>query len=599
MIKYACVKCKCFFQPCFSLFLGLSIFCTLLLALFPTNVFAAEMSYQQKLVRADKIRTSKRKEFILIIDDLTKKQKYLSEEQNFYYLYLNGFKKVIAGDLKDGINLLDQVIKQTKYQFLQHRAITTKFNVYTYNENYQEGFSVLNRLLPMIDQMEGKETYMGALFVVATFYNRLTQYQLSQEYVAKMLDAQPAPRMACLASMLQIQSAFNLKELTWSNIKENKVLLCEEVDEFIASNMIYNFMAKWYLEQHRPDLALSLLLPHRKSIEETQYYLLISDYNAILADAYFKKNEYSTALLHANKVINDIKKNQKSESIVTASYIIYQIKKLQGNFQQALHFQEIFQKQTQLVNDDINKRSISYQIAQKDIKDKSYKISILDEKNKVLNLEKELSKASAQRRQVMIVLLLFVVLGLVTLFYRSILAQSRLKKIADHDELTGIFNRRCFNELANSALEYCTKTDQSVSLILFDLDNFKRINDNYGHQVGDWVLKTVITTCQQLCRKNDIIGRFGGEEFTILLPGCNEAKAAELAEKYRSAVCDISSKETGFDFTISASFGIYSSSTGHHNLQDAIKSADQAMYYSKNNGRNRVSIYSVDVDYST
>jgi diguanylate cyclase (GGDEF)-like protein len=571
----------------------------LLLSSTPTNIFAAEVNYQQKLVRADKIRTSKRKEFLLIIDDLTKNQRHLSEEQNFYYLYLKGFKQVIAGNLKGGISLLDQVIKQTKYQFLQHRAITTKFNVYTYNENYQEGFSVLNRLLPMIDQMEGKETYMGALFVVATFYNRLTQYHLSQEYVTKMLQAKPALRMACLASMLQIQSAFNLKELTWSNIKENKVLLCEEAHEYIASNMIYNFMAKWYLEQNQPDLSLSLLLPQKKSIEETQYYLLISDYYATLADAYFRKNDFSAAMLHAERVMNSIKPAQKSESIVTASYIIYQIKKLQGNFQQALHFQEIFQKQTQLVNDDINKRSISYQIAQKDIKDKIYKISILDEKNKVLNLEKKLSKASAQRKQVMITLLLFAVLGLLTLFYRSILAQSRLKKIADHDELTGIFNRRCFNELADSALDYCTKTNQAVSLILFDLDNFKRINDNYGHQVGDWVLKTVIKTCQQLCRKNDIIGRFGGEEFTILLPGCNEAKAAELAEKYRSAICDISSKETGFDLTISASFGIYSSNTGHHNLQNAIKSADQAMYYSKNNGRNQVSIYNDNVDYST
>jgi len=326
---------------------------------------------------------------------------------------------------------------------------------------------------------------------------------------------------------------------------------------------------------------------------------LISDYYAILAQAYFQQLDYSRALLNAEKVMKTIKPEQKSESIVNASYIIYQIKKRQGKFQQALHYQEIFQKQTQLVNDDINKRNISYQVAQKDIKDKIYEISILDEKNKVLILEKKLSETSEQRKVVMIVLLLIAVLGLVTLFYRSVLIQSRLKKIADHDELTGIFNRRCFNELAKSALEYCNKTEQSVSLILFDLDNFKRINDTYGHQVGDWVLKTVITTCQQLCRKNDIIGRFGGEEFTILLPGCNEGKAAELAEKYRCAIYDISTKESGFDFTISASFGIYSSNTEQHDLQDAIKSADQAMYYSKNNGRNQVSVYSADMDYNT
>jgi len=587
---------------CFSLAVRLSIFCALFLLIPTVNAYAAEIDtkeyYQQKLAKAYKIRTSKREEFNLIFNDLTENFRFLSEEQKFYYLYLKGFKKIIAGELKEGVNLLDQVIGQNSFPFLRHRAITTKFNVYTYSENYKEGFSVLNRLLPMIDEMEGKETYLGALFVVATFYNRLTQYHLSQKYVDKMLNSQPTPNMACFASMLQVQSAYNLKKLSWDNIKDNKVLVCEKEHEFIASNMIYNFMAQWYLEQNRPDLALELIVPHQESIEKTQYYLLISQYYAILAEAYFQQLNYSMALLNAEKVTSAMKPDQKSESLVSASYIIYKIKKLEGDFRQALHYQELFQKQTELVNDDINKRNISYQVAQKDIKDKTYEISILDEKNKVLILEKKLSETSEQRKQIMIILLLLAVFGLVTLFYRSVLIQSRLKKIADHDELTGIFNRRCFNELANSALEYCNKTDQSVSLILFDLDNFKRINDSYGHQVGDWVLKTVITTCQQLCRKNDIIGRFGGEEFTILLPGCNEDKAAELAEKYRSAIYDISTQETGFDFTISASFGIYSSSTKQHDLQDAIKSADQAMYHSKNNGRNQVSIYSADMDYN-
>jgi len=587
---------------CFSLAVRLSIFCALFLLIPTVNAYAAEIDtkeyYQQKLAKAYKIRTSKREEFNLIFNDLTENFRFLSEEQKFYYLYLKGFKKIIAGELKEGVNLLDQVIGQNSFPFLRHRAITTKFNVYTYSENYKEGFSVLNRLLPMIDEMEGKETYLGALFVVATFYNRLTQYHLIQKYVDKMLNSQPTPNMACFASMLQVQSAYNLKKLSWDNIKDNKVLVCEKEHEFIASNMIYNFMAQWYLEQNRPDLALELIVPHQESIEKTQYYLLISQYYAILAEAYFQQLNYSMALLNAEKVTSAMKPDQKSESLVSASYIIYKIKKLEGDFRQALHYQELFQKQTELVNDDINKRNISYQVAQKDIKDKTYEISILDEKNKVLILEKKLSETSEQRKQIMIILLLLAVFGLVTLFYRSVLIQSRLKKIADHDELTGIFNRRCFNELANSALEYCNKTDQSVSLILFDLDNFKRINDSYGHQVGDWVLKTVITTCQQLCRKNDIIGRFGGEEFTILLPGCNEDKAAELAEKYRSAIYDISTQETGFDFTISASFGIYSSSTKQHDLQDAIKSADQAMYHSKNNGRNQVSIYSADMDYN-
>ena len=138
MNEYINIKCKCYFLFCISLLLRLSIFC----ALFSqplASAFSTEMNikinYQQKLATADKFRTSKRKEFNIIIEELKGEYQYFTEQQKFYYLYLKGYKKIIVGDLKEGISLLDEVIGQSKYSFLRHRAITTKFNVYTYNEN--------------------------------------------------------------------------------------------------------------------------------------------------------------------------------------------------------------------------------------------------------------------------------------------------------------------------------------------------------------------------------------------------------------------------------------------------------------------------------
>ena len=245
------------------------------------------------------------------------------------------------------------------------------------------------------------------------------------------------------------------------------------------------------------------------------------------------------------------------------------------------------------MNDDLNKRSISYQIAQKEVKEKIHEISLLDQKNKVLELENQIIESAAEKKQILISLLVIAVLSLVCWGALTKRAQYRLKDRAEHDELTGIFNRYYFNELASSSLKYCAKTEQDVSLILFDLDNFKKINDTYGHTVGDWVLVKTIQTCKKLCRKNDIIGRFGGEEFTILLPGCNEKKALQLAEKYRQAIFDISTRETGYDFQISASFGICPTLTESNTLQEVIKAADQAMYNAKRSGRNQVCLYGV------
>jgi len=567
--------------------------------LIPPFIIASELSqsnnYQEKLTLANKIRSSNREQFNQIINDLTLEKKYLTVEQQYFLTYLQGYQKLIVGKLKEGRTLLDKVIDQNEFISLKHKAIITKVSVYTLNENYQDGFIVINKLLPMLDNMKDKESYREALFVIANFYNRLTQYQLSQKLLAKLMASEPTLRQQCISSMLQVEAAFRLDELTWENILNNRVSLCEQENEYLASSIIYSYIANWYIKNNRPQMAVDLLEQSFPLAKKTQYYLLINEYDSLLAQGYFKLGEWALASQYAYNVLNSIKEGHKSEAIVRASHTLYLINKQRGLYQQALSNHEIYQKYYQLIHDDLNKRNISYKIAQEEVIQKAHQISLLDGRNKVLTLEKQLFESSAQKKKSFIVFLIIALLALSYWAYLSKKAQRRLKNMAEHDELTGILNRHSFNELASSALNYCIKTEQDVSLILFDLDNFKRINDSYGHVIGDWVLKKTIETCQKISRKNDIIGRFGGEEFTILLPGCDDKKAASLAEKYREAIFAISTSETGFDFQISASFGICPSLDQNKTLPDIIKAADQAMYHAKRNGRNRVSIYTSEV----
>jgi diguanylate cyclase (GGDEF)-like protein len=551
--------------------------------------------YQQQLTLADKLRTVKREQFNQIISALENDFALLSIEQKYYFKYLKGYQKVIVGDLIQAIELLDDVIQQDEYKLLKHRAIVTKVNAYTSIENYQDGFIVLKKMLPMLEEMSDRDTFHGALFVVAMFYNRLSQYQLSQKYVSQLLNTYPTARYSCLASMLEMEAKFRLNELNSNNINKHEVNLCIQENEHIASSIIMNFMAQWHLKQGQTENALSLLTSNLEIAKNTQYYFLISDYFSLIAQCYYLLGNYQQAELFARKVLDKAKEEHKSEAFLRAMQVLYQLNKKAGNFSEALKYHELYQQHHQLLNEDKNKRNISYQIAQKDNRVKTHEISLLAEKNKRLNVEKQLFEQAAKSRNLQIIMLSCLVLTLIYWALRSYRVQNRLKNIADHDELTGIFNRRCFQELADSALRYCNKTHQSMSLIMFDLDYFKKINDKYGHPIGDWALKKTIETCQQHCRKNDIIGRFGGEEFTILLPGCDNKKATELAEVYRNAIAKISTAELELSFKISASFGVCSSQYGY-SLHDIIKAADVAMYHAKQQGRNRVSVFGVDVE---
>nr|WP_245217497.1 GGDEF domain-containing protein [Rheinheimera maricola] len=190
-------------------------------------------------------------------------------------------------------------------------------------------------------------------------------------------------------------------------------------------------------------------------------------------------------------------------------------------------------------------------------------------------------------------MLLFSVLTIASFIaYRAVTGRRRFKKIAEYDQLTGISNRYHFNNQAKIALDYCESNAKPVALILFDLDFFKSINDTYGHAAGDWTLQAVVKTCRNFMRNNDVFGRIGGEEFAVVLPGCQVDKAVLLAEICRDAIATIDTSESGYIFPLSASFGVSSSDTSGYQLKQLLADADNAMYQSKQAGRDRVSEFS-------
>lgn len=162
----------------------------------------------------------------------------------------------------------------------------------------------------------------------------------------------------------------------------------------------------------------------------------------------------------------------------------------------------------------------------------------------------------------------------------------RVKELARLDGLTNIFNRRHFFELAAAELQRARRHDASLSLILFDLDHFKEINDNHGHLRGDEVLRAVARACGDRLRSFDIFGRYGGEEFAVLLPDVDPDGALAVAERLRRGIAEVQ-REVGVE--VSASFGVASVlTTVGVGLDDLLALADEALYRAKSRGRDRV-----------
>ena len=161
------------------------------------------------------------------------------------------------------------------------------------------------------------------------------------------------------------------------------------------------------------------------------------------------------------------------------------------------------------------------------------------------------------------------------------------KTAAMTDHLTGMFNRRGFFEAAEKLIETQRKLGQSVTVMMFDLDHFKSINDRFGHDVGDEALQAFAATASSSMRLHDIIGRFGGEEFAAILPGGTET-AAMVGERVRAAFEVRGVEISGRTMNATVSIGVAESLADVANIPTLLARADRALYAAKAAGRNRV-----------
>ena len=173
---------------------------------------------------------------------------------------------------------------------------------------------------------------------------------------------------------------------------------------------------------------------------------------------------------------------------------------------------------------------------------------------------------------------------------------SEVKKMAVTDGLTGLYNRRYFFELAEKEFERYKRYGNDITAMMFDLDDFKFLNDTYGHHVGDEVLRIVSQKCKDIVRQNDITGRYGGEEFAVLLVETGALDAYAVAERFRKSIAIRPVKiDNGKEVSITVSIGLSSVNDNVRDIDHLMQRADKALYKAKNSGKNCIRVYERDV----
>ena len=560
---------------------------------FAQNSFGNTTAEIEKLLEsADKIRSSDPIKFSTLIDQISNKANQMSVQQKHYLNYLRAYKLTFIGKAQEALPLFQKIVVSNDANFsIKFRSRLTIINIFAIEQNWTDGLSQLSLILNELPDINHEETYINALAMTAIFYNQLGQYNLGLKYAELTAAKASQTRIYCASKMLIIESKLHLRQLNNNDGEiQEAIKLCES--EAIAANFIRSYNAKLHLANNKPTEVIKFLTPHLPEVKSTKYPRLIVEIYASLAEAYWLQGSLIKAEELALESVKIGEKIKTTQAVITAYKLLYNIAKKRSNHQEvALQYYETYAQLDKTYINETQAKHLAFQLAKHKSLEQQSQINLLNEQNNALAAEQALAKTEAANRKLIIlslalVILIFTIVG--TRFWRT---HKRVRQLAEYDPLTGIYNRGHFTQVTNSALKYCQNAKQDLSLIMFDLDHFKKVNDIFGHACGDWALKETIKACKGIGRQNDIFARLGGEEFCLVLPSCNIDAAMLRAEACRAAIEAIITEESGHDFSITASFGVTDVKRSGFTLDKLLADADMAAYTSKNTGRNRVTLF--------
>jgi diguanylate cyclase (GGDEF)-like protein len=543
------------------------------------------------LLKADQLRTTNYPEFGTVMRSLQQVRESLTASQRDYLRYLEAWQSAYEGDNDTAMARLNALADSAVDVTLRFRAGATAVNVLQLSKRYEEAFSRLSSVLQLLPQVSDKAALQQAQANAAQLYIDVGQFALALSYAQRVIDENWQGSGVCIGGRLKERALYESgRYKTAGPDLQGAVESCVKAGQYLNANAARVTAAQAFIDQKKLDDAIKVLQEHRDEVEVSHNLRMLAMFDALLAEAHRKKGAPALAREFALKVTGS-PVNELNEELVIAYRVLYEIAKQQGDFKAALEFHEQYWIADKAYLDDLSARHLAYQKVNHENIANKLQVDALSKQNHVLQLERQLTSKAVEASRLYIVLLTMTVIFIGLWAYRTKRSQLHFQTLSQLDGLTGICNRPHFIAQAEKALEASRRTGEHLCMILCDLDHFKSINDKYGHATGDFVLKRTVSACKVHLDKNEIFGRFGGEEFGVLLPACGPEGARQRAEQLRMTIAGITAYQGATKATVSASFGIASTSYSGHELGQLLAHADAALYEAKRTGRNRVVLY--------
>lgn len=530
-----------------------------------------------------------------IVEKLKTLQPTFTTDQNERFELYHAFSLGAKGKHEDRIALVESIIGQVKTPVRRARFLYELIDANTALGRYERALQAMNESIVLLPAMEKTSQKIVVLQGALNLLNSLRAYDEALEFAERIFALRGGTTgsyAACVGLVNKVETNYMRgSNATARTIVPDAILACDANKNQFFSLIVKTYAAIDVIDSgdHTKGIATSLpLLKEFSLLSKDSDYL--TQLEEALARAYLKTGNTERAEHYGLKAYQRAQSSRILASQSKTSETMAAIKRTQGQLAAAIGYYDINLDLKKKVLDDLLHKNLAFQRVKFDTQDKANQMALLEQKNKNLSTERALQQNEHQN------LILLLTLGAVALailgawLYNTLRMKNIFRVSAQVDGLTQVSNRSHFTAASHRAFNDPTR---NVSLVLFDMDFFKKINDTYGHAAGDWVLKTVCATVMPQVPKTALLGRLGGEEFALCLPNVqHEDEARALAERCRTAIAAINTAPSGFDFAITASFGVATRSAHlTESFEETLVQADKALYLSKNEGRNRVTVY--------
>lgn len=525
-----------------------------------------------------------------VLEELRPHLDLATEDQYADFVYLEARNLTLAGEPDDALARLDRVLEREMSPDRRIRVLRLAANIAVNARRFEQAFRLLREALALAED-QPRDVYIPNLYSLAAYiYTQVEELQRAFRYGRLALE--DARAVGDLRTQCSAEQRLAYVHKVAGNFEPSRELYRDAIDHCLsAGDELYVGVAEAGLadllrEHGEYESVAGLFERSIERLERTGYTSGVAEarlYWARLESARGNTGKVEALLLRS---IEQFEAEESWDYLAEAHRMLADIDRDRGDLNQALdHYDQYMQAREKHLAIQ-NAQQLAYLQIEFDLQSKEQQLALLQEQTRVSELEAETHRQQVRLTVVGYILAGFLVVILVVLLSQARRERRRFQGLSNRDRLTGVNNHTRFFEVAEQKLEHCRQSGIPFTLVLGDIDHFKQVNDRFGHMTGDEVLRMVGSRLRECFGKYGVIGRIGGEEFAIALPGMQPADAEDPLERFRKSMTETRADDTLVPVTMS--FGIACPVSDSESLMQMRERADQALYEAKHTGRDRI-----------